>query len=159
MGVDGSMGAEARLAELGIELPTPGAPAGAYVPAVRTGNLVFTSGQGPVGEGMVITGRVGDDVDLDTAVEAARLTTLQCLAAIKTVVPSLDDVTRVVKVFGMVNVAPGFNQTPAVIDGCSKLLLDVFGDEVGRHARSAVGQAALPFDIAVEIEMVVEVRP
>ena len=152
------MSAEARIAELGLTLPTLGAAAGAYVPAVRTGSLVFTSGHGPIGEGRIITGKVGADVDLDTAIDAARLTALQCLAAVKTVVPSLDDVTRVVKVFGMVNTAPGFNDTPKVIDGCSRLLLDVFGDEVGRHARSAVGQAALPFDIAVEIELVVEVR-
>lgn len=152
------MGAEARLVELGLELPTLGAAAGAYVPAVRTGDLVFTSGHGPIGGGRIITGKVGADVDLDTALEAARLTALQCLAAVRTVVPSLDDVTRVVKVFGMVNTAPGFTDTPKVIDGCSKLLLDVFGEEVGRHARSAVGQAALPFDIAVEIEIVVEVQ-
>lgn len=152
------MGAEARIEELGLTLPTLGAAAGAYVPAVRSGSLVFTSGHGPIGEGRIITGKVGADVDLDTAIDAARLTALQCLAAVKTVVPSLDDVTRIVKVFGMVNTAPGFNDTPKVIDGCSKLLLDVFGDEVGRHARSAVGQAALPFDIAVEIELVVEVR-
>lgn len=152
------MRAEARLVELGLELPTLGAAAGAYVPAVRTGDLVFTSGHGPIGGGRIITGKVGADVDLDTALEAARLTALQCLAAVKTVVPSLDDVTRVVKVFGMVNTAPGFTDTPKVIDGCSKLLLDVFGEEVGRHARSAVGQAALPFDIAVEIEIVVEVQ-
>ena len=153
------VGAEARLEELGLVLPALGAAAGAYVPAVRTGDLVFTSGHGPIGDGRIITGKVGADVDLDTAIEAARLTALQCLAAVKTVVPSLDDVTRIVKVFGMVNTAPGFNDTPKVIDGCSKLLLEIFGDEVGRHARSAVGQAALPFDIAVEIEMVVEVRP
>lgn len=152
------MTAEQRLAELGITLPTVGPPAGAYVPAVRTGDLVFTSGQAPVDGRRVVTGKVGADVDLDTAVEAARITALQCLAAVKTVVPSLDDVVRVVKVFGMVNTAPGFDQTPAVIDGASKLLVDVFGEEIGRHARSAVGQAALPFDIAVEIEMIVEVR-
>jgi enamine deaminase RidA (YjgF/YER057c/UK114 family) len=152
------MGAEARLEELGLTLPTLGAAAGAYVPAVRTGSLVFTSGHGPIGDGRIITGKVGADVDLDTAMEAARLTALQCLAAVKTVVPSLDDITRVVKVFGMVNTAPGFTDTPKVIDGCSRLLLDVFGDDVGKHARSAVGQAALPFDIAVEIELVVEVR-
>jgi len=152
------MGAEGRLVELGLALPTLGRPAGAYVPAVRTGNLVFTSGQGPIGDGRVITGKVGGDLSVEDAVEAARLTTLQCLAAVRTVVPSLDDVVRIVKVFGMVNTAPGFTDTPKVIDGCSSLLLDVFGPEAGPHARSAVGQAALPFDIAVEIEMVVEVR-
>ena len=148
---------EARLAELGIELPAQMTPAGAYVPAVRSGNLVFTSGQGPVSGDRIITGKVGDTVDLETAKEAARLTALQCLAAVRAEIGSLDRVTRVVKVFGMVNTAPGFNQTPAVIDGCSQLLLEVFGER-GRHARSAVGQAALPFDIAVEIEMIVEVE-
>lgn len=152
------MTAEQRLVDLGITLPTLGRPAGAYVPAVRSGNLVFTSGQAPIDGSRIITGKVGSDVDLETAVEAARITALQCLAAVKTVVPSLDDVVRVVKVFGMVNTAPGFDQTPAVIDGASKLLVDVFGEDIGRHARSAVGQAALPFDIAVEIEMIVEVR-
>lgn len=152
------MTAEQRLVDLGITLPTLGRPAGAYVPAVRSGHLVFTSGQAPIDGSRIITGKVGSDVDLETAVEAARITALQCLAAVKTVVPSLDDVVRVVKVFGMVNTAPGFDQTPAVIDGASKLLVDVFGEDIGRHARSAVGQAALPFDIAVEIEMIVEVR-
>lgn len=147
---------EARLAELGITLPTPMTPAGAYVPAVRTGDLVFLSGAGPIDGDRIIRGKVGDTVDLETAVEAARLTGLQLLGALRATIGSLDRVTRIVKVFGMVNGAPGFNQTPTVIDGCSNLLLEVFGD-AGRHARSAVGQAELPFDIAVEIEMVVEV--
>jgi enamine deaminase RidA (YjgF/YER057c/UK114 family) len=126
------------------------------VPAVRTGNLVFLSGSGPIDGDRIIRGKVGDTIDLETAVEAARLAGLQLLGALRATVGSLDRVTRIVKVFGMVNGAPGFNQTPTVIDGCSNLLLDVFG-EAGRHARSAVGQAELPFDIAVEIEMVVEV--
>jgi enamine deaminase RidA (YjgF/YER057c/UK114 family) len=147
---------EQRLTELGITLPEVRSPAGAYVPAVRTGNLVFLSGSGPISGDRIITGKVGDTVDLETAVEASRLTAIQLLAALRWELGSLDEVTRIVKVFGMVNCAPGFNNTPAVIDGCSKLLLDVFGD-AGKHARSAVGQAELPFDIAVEIEMVVEV--
>lgn len=147
---------ERRLTELGIVLPDVRTPAGAYVPAVRTGNLVFLSGAGPIGEGEMVTGKVGADVDLERAVYAARLVGLQLLAALRWELGSLDSVTRVVKLLGMVNCAPGFNQTPAVIDGCSKLLLDVFGD-AGKHARSAVGQAELPFDIAVEIEMIVEV--
>ena len=148
---------EQRLTELGITLPSPRPPAGAYVPAVRTGNLVFLSGAGPIGEDRIITGKVGDTVDLETAVEAARLTGLQLLGALRAEIGSLDRVVRIVKLFGMVNGAPGFNQTPTVIDGCSNLLLEVFGER-GRHARSAVGQAELPFDIAVEIEMVVEVE-
>jgi enamine deaminase RidA (YjgF/YER057c/UK114 family) len=147
---------EQRLTELGITLPEVRSPAGAYVPAVRTGNLLFLSGAGPIGDGEIVTGKVGADIDLDRAVQAARLVGLQLLAAMRWELGSLDKVTRVVKLLGMVNCAPGFNQTPAVIDGCSKLFLDVFGD-AGKHARSAVGQAELPFDISVEIEAVVEV--
>jgi enamine deaminase RidA (YjgF/YER057c/UK114 family) len=147
---------ESRLAELGIELPVPRPPVGAFVPAVRTGNLVFLSGAGPISNDRIIVGKVGADVDLDTAKEAARLVALQLLAALRAEIGSLDRVARIVKVLGMVNCAPGFNDTPAVIDGCSQLLLDVFGDTRGPHARSAVGMAELPFDISVEIEMVVE---
>ena len=147
---------ETRLKELGITLPEVRPPAGAYVPAVRTGNLVFLSGAGPLGESGFVTGKVGTDIDLETAVHAARLVGLQLLASLRQEVGSLDRVTRIVKLLGMVNCAPGFNNTPAVINGCSELLLDVFGD-AGKHARSAVGQAELPFDISVEIEMVVEV--
>jgi enamine deaminase RidA (YjgF/YER057c/UK114 family) len=151
------MSAEARLAELGIELPTPMSPAGSYVPAVRTGSLLYTSGMGPVrADGSVVTGKVGAAVDLAGGVEAARLTGLQLLAAIRGELGSLDRVARVVKTLGMVNCAPGFNRTPQVIDGCSNLLIDVLG-ESGRGARSAVGMAELPFDISVEIELVLEV--
>ena len=151
------MSADQRLVELGLELPEPFPPAGSYVEAVRTGSLVYLSGAGPVrADGSVITGKVGDDVDLDGAVEAARLTGLQLLAVLKRELGSLDRVRRVVKTLGMVNCAPGFNRTPQVIDGCSNLLIEVFGD-AGRGARSAVGMAELPFDIAVEIELVVEV--
>ena len=148
---------EARLTELGITLPEVRSPAGAYVPAVRTGNLVFLSGAGPIGDGEMVTGKVGTDVDLDRAVYAARLVGLQLLAALRQEVGSLDRVVRIVKLLGMVNCAPGFNNTPAVINGCSELLLDVFGD-AGKHARSAVGQAELPFDISVEIELIAEVQ-
>jgi enamine deaminase RidA (YjgF/YER057c/UK114 family) len=147
----------ARLAELGIELPTPSSPAGDYVGAVRTGDLLFLSGAGPVrADGSVVTGKVGDAVDLALAVEAARVTGLQLLGVARRELGSLDKVRRVVKTFGMVNCAPGFNRTPQVIDGCSNLLVEVFGD-AGRGARSAVGMAELPFDIAVEIELVLEV--
>jgi enamine deaminase RidA (YjgF/YER057c/UK114 family) len=149
--------AEARLAELGVELPEVPAPAGMYVPAVRTGDLVFLSGQGPRrADGSIILGKVGRDLDVDGAREAARVTGLNLLAALRAEVGSLDRVVRIVKLLGMVNCAPGFNRTPDVINGCSELLLEVFGD-AGRHARSAVGMAELPFDIAVEIEMVVEI--
>jgi enamine deaminase RidA (YjgF/YER057c/UK114 family) len=146
-----------RLHELGIELTGVFAPAGMYVGAVRTGSLVFVSGAGPIRpDGTFVTGKVGHDVDLDAAKAAARLTGLQLLAVLRAELGSLDRVARVVKTLGMVNCAPGFNRTPAVIDGCSELLIEVFG-EAGRGARSAVGMAELPFDIAVEIELVVEV--
>ena len=151
------MTAEQRLAELGIELPTPMAPAGSYVPAVQSGSLLYLSGAGPVrADGGIVTGKVGAAVDLAGAVEAARLTGLQLLAVMRRELGTLDRVGRVVKTLGMVNCAPGFNRTPQVIDGCSDLLVDVFGD-AGRGARSAVGMAELPFDISVEIELVVEV--
>ena len=147
---------EDRLHELGIELTEVFPPAGKYVGAVRTGSLVFLSGAGPIRpDGTFVTGKVGRDVDLDAAKEAARLTGLQLLAILRAELGSLDRVARVVKTLGMVNCAPGFNRTPAVIDGCSELLIDVFGD-AGRGARSAVWMAELPFDIAVEIELVVE---
>jgi enamine deaminase RidA (YjgF/YER057c/UK114 family) len=151
------MTAEQRLVELGIQLPEPFPPAGNYVGAVRTGSLVFLSGTGPVrADGSVITGKVGDTVDLEAAVDAARLTGLQLLAGLRRELGTLNRVRRVVKTLGMVNCAAGFNRTPQVIDGCSNLLVEVFGD-AGRGARSAVGMAELPFDIAVEIELVVEV--
>ena len=151
------MTVEDRLHELGIELTEVFPPAGKYVGAVRTGSVVFLAGAGPVRpDGTFVTGKVGRDVDLDAAKEAARLTGLQLLAVLRAELGSLDRVARVVKTLGMVNCAPGFNRTPAVIDGCSELLIEVFG-EAGRGARSAVGMAELPFDIAVEIELVVEV--
>ena len=146
-----------RLRDLGIELPSVFPPAGNYVSVVRTGALLFASGAGPVRpDGSIVTGKVGTDIDLDTGVEAARLTGLQLLAVLAAECGSLNRVKRIVKTFGMVNCAPGFNRTPQVIDGCSNLFVDVFGD-VGRGARSAVGMAELPFDIAVEIELIAEI--
>ncbi|MGI9030439.1 MAG: RidA family protein [Ilumatobacteraceae bacterium] len=148
--------ADQRLAELGLQLPQPFPPAGSYVAAVRTGALLYLSGAGPVrADGSIVTGKVGETVDLETAVEAARLTALQLLAVMRHELGSLDKVRRIVKTLGMVNCAPGFNRTPQVIDGCSDLLIEVFGD-TGRGARSAVGMAELPFDISVEIELIVE---
>lgn len=145
------------MAEAGIVLPEGYAPAGMYVPAVRSGNLLHVGGHGPVGaDGTRITGKVGTDVDLDRAREAARLTGLQILRSVRAELGSLDRVARVVKVFGMVNCAPGFNRTPAVIDGCSELFHQVFGD-AGVHTRSAVGMAELPFDISTEIEAIFEI--
>ena len=152
------MGADERLDELGVQLPPEIPPVGNYVPAVRSGGLLFVAGHGPVGpDGRWVTGKVGTDLDLDDARRAARLVALNLLATVRRELGSLDAVRRVVKVLGMVNCSPGFNQMPAVIDGCSDLLVAVFGDEIGRHARSAVGMAELPFGIPVEIEMVVEV--
>ena len=151
--------AEDRLRELGIELPDPLPAAGLYVPARREGSLVFLSGHGPVkldGSGLV-TGKVGRDVSVDEARDAARLTGLHLLSSLRAELGSLDAVRSVLKLLGMVNGAPGFDQTPTVIDGCSRLLLDVFGEEAGRHARSAVGLAELPFGMSVEIEMIVAV--
>src|SRR4029077_14969903 len=145
------------LRELGIELPDPFPPAGNYVAAMQTGRLLFLSGAGPIrADGGIVTGKVGRDLDIAAAVEAARLTGLQLLASTRRTLGSLDRVAQVVKTFGMVNCAPGFNRTPQVIDGCSDLLVEVFG-EAGRPPRSAVGRAELPFDIAVEIEMILEV--
>jgi enamine deaminase RidA (YjgF/YER057c/UK114 family) len=109
-------------------------------------------------DGKVVRGKVGTDLDLAAARDAARLVGLSLLATVRRELGTLDAVRRVVKVLGMVNCAPGFNQTPAVIDGCSDLLVEVFGDDIGRHARSAVGMAELPFDIPVEIEMIIEVQ-
>lgn len=150
------MTAQQRLAELGIELPQPAAPGGLYSSAVRVGNLLYTAGAGPIrADGTSVTGKVGRDLDVDEAREAARITGLQLLAVIDRELGGLDHVTKIVKLLGMVNCAPGFNQTPQVIDGCSQLFIDVFG-EAGRGARSAVGMAELPFDIAVEIEAILE---
>jgi enamine deaminase RidA (YjgF/YER057c/UK114 family) len=152
------MSAENTLQKLGIDLPSPPAPVANYVPAVRTGNLLFVSGHGPSrADGTLVTGKVGTDLDLTAARDAARLVGLNILATVRQELGSLDAVRRVVKLLGMVNCGPGFIQMPAVIDGCSDLLVDVFGDVAGRHARSAVGMAELPANIPVEIEFVLEV--
>ena len=151
------MDPEAKLAELGYTLPTPAAPVAAYVPAVRTGNLVFISGQGPIKDGqLVFTGKVGRDVTLADAQEAARIVCLNGLAALKAEIGDLGKVSRVVKLTVFVNSGPGFDQQPFVANGASELLQEIFG-EGGRHARSAVGMAELPFDMSVEIEFVFEV--
>ena len=141
-----------RLVELGIVLPPVSPPAGNYLGCVVQGDLVYVGGHGPVDGATIVHGKVGADLTLDEGREAARMTALSILATLQSELGDLDRIIRIVKVFGMVNVAPGFNQTPAVIDGCSDLLVDVFG-EAGRHTRSAVGLAELPFDIAVEIEL------
>ena len=146
------MSALARLAELGIALPEVAAPAGAYVPAVRTGSLVYTAGQ--IARGL--SGKVGAEISEADAKDAARTCALNALAAIDALV-GLDSVVRVVKVVGFVASAPGFTGQPGVINGASELLGEVFGD-AGAHARSAVGVAELPLGVPVEVELIVEVR-
>ena len=128
-------------------------PAGNYVSCVRDGDLLYVGGHGPVNGNEIIRGKVGTDLTLEQGREAARMTALSILATIRQELGTLDAVDSIVKVFGMVNVGGDFNQTPQVIDGCSDLLVEVFGER-GRHTRSAVGMAALPFDIAVEIELI-----
>jgi enamine deaminase RidA (YjgF/YER057c/UK114 family) len=149
---------EARLANAGITLPTAMTPAGLYVSSVLVADMLHIGGHGPISDAGMVTGKVGADLDVDEAYEAARLTGLQLLAAARDTLGTLNRVIRVVKIFGMVNCAPGFNRTPAVINGCSQLMHDVFG-EAGVHTRSAVGMAELPFDIAVEIEGIFQVMP
>jgi enamine deaminase RidA (YjgF/YER057c/UK114 family) len=147
---------EHRLIELGIVLPPPMPPAGNYLACVRDGELLYVGGHGPVDGATIVQGKVGIDLTVDQARAAARITGLSLLASIRAELGTLDRVVRIVKVLGMVNVAGGFNQMPAVIDGCSDLLVEVFGD-AGRHTRSAVGMASLPFDIPVEIELIARV--
>jgi enamine deaminase RidA (YjgF/YER057c/UK114 family) len=147
---------EAKLRELGYNVEPIELNAGKLMHAVRTGNLIYTSGQVSRWGGREVKGKVGRDLSVEQGYEAARFSALNCLSAVKTLAGSLDAVVQVVKVLGMVNVAPDFDNTPAVIHGCSDLLLEVFG-AAGRHARSAVGMT-LPLNYAVEIEMIVEVR-
>ena len=150
------MSASARLAELGIELPAVATPLAAYVPAVRTGSLVYTAGQLPLRGGKpASTGKVGAGVTPEQAKELARLCALNALAAVHALV-GVDSVTRVVKVVGFVASAPGFTGQPGVINGASELFGEVFG-EAGAHARSAVGVSELPLDAPVEVEVIVEV--
>lgn len=146
-----------RLAELGIVLPPVFTPAANYVGCVVDGGVVHVSGHGPWDGSSTIRGKVGRDLTLEQGRAAARITALSILATLQAELGSLDRIERIIKVLGMVNVAPGFDMTPPVIDGCSGLLVEVFGD-AGRHARSAVGLAELPYGIAVEIELIARVR-
>jgi enamine deaminase RidA (YjgF/YER057c/UK114 family) len=151
-------GAGARLAALGLTLPNVPAPLAAYVPAVRCGDLVWTSGQLPFVDGqLTATGKVGAEVDPEAAADLARICALNALAAVRILVGDLDEIVRIVKVVGFVASAPSFTGQPAVINGASNLLGEVFGD-AGKHARSAVGVAVLPLDAPVELEIVVQVR-
>lgn len=152
-----STGPYERLGALGIILPRAPAPVANFVPAVRTGDLLFLSGQGPVAAGVRQVGKVGATVSAEEAYQHARLTTVNLLAVMHETLGSLARVTRIVKVLGMVNATAEFAEHPRVINGCSDLLVAVFGEEIGRHARSAVGMASLPGQITVEIELVAAV--
>ena len=149
---------DARLLELGITLNEPSKPVGNYVNSVRTGNLIYMAGLGPLGPNGYITGKLGQDLSIAEGYDAARYTAVSQLTALKAEIGDLNKVKRIVKVFGMVNSTPTFTQQPAVINGFSDLMVAVFGDR-GRHARAAVGMVALPMNICVEIEMIVEVEP
>ncbi|HRI22005.1 MAG TPA: RidA family protein [Panacibacter sp.] len=149
---------EARIKELGIQLITPTPPIANYLKAVRVGNLVYLSGHGPdKPEGGQVTGKVGSDLTVEQARDAARLVGISLLSTLKAEVGDLNKVKRIVKVFGMVNAVDTFTQHPKVINGCSDLLVQVFGEN-GKHARCAVGMSSLPNNIAVEIDMIVELK-
>ncbi|HEY3080559.1 MAG TPA: RidA family protein [Chloroflexota bacterium] len=152
------MSAEAKLRELGIQLKDVQVGDRPLIPWVLTGNLLYTSGSGPSFSGKKWSGQLGTDYTAEEGYDAARDTALQLLSTVRTALGSLDRVRRVVKVLGMVNSAPGFSQQPQVINGCSELLVQLFGEN-GRHARSAVGMAGLPGNIPVEIEIIFEVEP
>jgi enamine deaminase RidA (YjgF/YER057c/UK114 family) len=148
-----------RLAELGIVLPTPAKPIANYVPWARTGNLVFISGQGAVRDGKIeYTGKVGDTLSIEDAIASARLTAINVIAHLRDACGGdLDRVKRIVKLLGFVNCVPTFGDQPKVINGASDLMVEVFGDK-GRHARSAVGAPALPFNLSVEVEAIAEIE-
>jgi len=152
------MSFELKLKELGVELPEAPKPLGAYVPAVKVGSLVYISGEkASVGGVLKYKGKVGEDLTLKEGYEAARICAINCLAALKTIVESLDEVERVVKVIGYVNSAEGFNQQPKVVNGASELLLQIFGEK-GQHARVAVGVNELPDDSPVEVSMIFKLK-
>jgi enamine deaminase RidA (YjgF/YER057c/UK114 family) len=151
------MSIDQRLQELGLELPAPAAPVAAYVPAVEAGGLLYISGQVSQRDGQRITGRLGEDLDLEAGRDAAQSCGVMLLAQMKAALGSLDRVARVVKLGVFVNSTPDFTDQPKVADGCSLLMAEVFG-EAGRHARSAVGVPSLPLGVAVEVDAVVAVR-
>ncbi|MEM7110493.1 MAG: RidA family protein [Bacteroidota bacterium] len=149
---------EERIQELEIELFTPPKPVANYVKTVRTGNLIFTAGHGPgKADGTNVKGRLGDDLTVKEGYEAARISCISLLSSLKAALGDLNKVKRIVKVTGMVNSSADFYDQPKVINGCSDLLVEVFGEK-GKHARSAVGMVSLPSNIAVEIEMIVEIE-
>ena len=149
---------DGRLKELGINLPSPAAPVANFVNAVKVDNLLYLSGNGPLKrDGSFIIGKLGENLTIEEGYEAARLTGINQIAILKSAIGDLSKVKRIVKVLGMVNASSDFNDHPKVINGYSDLMVEVFGDR-GKHARAAVGMASLPFNIAVEIEMIVEVE-
>ena len=153
------MSAEARLKQLGLVLPELGKPVANYLPYRLVGNVLYLAGQGPRDEnGRQLTGKVGAEISVEEGYRRARLVGLGLLAAMRDALGSLDRVDFIVKLLGMVNAVPNFNDSPKVINGCSDLFVDVFGD-AGRHARSAVGNVMLPNQISVEIEGIVAVKP
>ncbi|MCH7735410.1 MAG: RidA family protein [Chloroflexi bacterium] len=152
------MSAEDRVKELGLDLSNPPKPAGNYVPAIRVGNIVYLSGHGPVRpDGTSVTGKVGAELSVEEGYDAARLVGIGLLSSLKAQLGSLDRVRRVVKTLGMVNAAPDFTDHPQVINGASDIFREVFGEN-GVGARSAVGMGSLPFQIPVEVEMIIEVE-
>lgn len=158
-GADSPSGAEARLKELGIELPPAPRPVATYVPAVRVGSMLYVAGHGPRRpDGSPFVGKVGRDLDVDEGRAAARAAGLRVLATVRDTVGSLDQVARVVKVLGMVNATEDFKEQPQVVNGFSDLLVEVFGEKAGKGARSAVGVASLPGGIPVEVEAVFQLR-
>ncbi len=153
-----AQGYEKKLKDMGITLYTPTEPVANYVKAVREGNLVFLSGHGPQKpDGTSVKGRLGEDMIIAEGVEAARYAAISLLSSLKAEIGDLNKVKRIIKVRGMVNATPDFKDHPKVINGCSDLLVAVFGDK-GKHTRAAVGMGSLPFNIAVEIEMIVALK-
>jgi len=149
---------ESKIEQIGLTLPDAPKPVAAYIPAKQTGNLVFTAGQLPMVNGELISkGLLGQDVEIDEANKAARICTLNALSAIKGVIGDLDQIKQIVRVVGYVASVPTFTQQPAVVNGASELLLEIFGEK-GKHARSAVGMAVLPLNASVEIELTVEIE-
>ena len=152
-------GPEQHLRELGIELPPPPSPVAVYVPAVRTGNLLFTAGHTPRHpDGTPLVGKVGADMTIEQGYAAARIAGLNLLSTVRNTLGSLDEVVRLVKVLGMVNCTPDFGQQPAVVNGFSELIVEIFGEVAGKGGRSAVGMASLPANMPVEIEAIFEMR-
>ncbi|NCG34658.1 MAG: RidA family protein [Dehalococcoidales bacterium] len=152
------MSFEDKLKELGIELHSPPSPVANYIPVHQTGNLIYLSGQGPRDKSVnFITGKVGEDITADEAYDLAKNTAINLISVMKSYLGSLDRIEKIVKVLGMVNSTSDFKDHPKVINGCSDFFVEVFGEK-GRHARSAVGMGSLPNNMAVEIEIIVEVK-